>query len=184
MKTRLARDVGAANALEIYKILLQHSFDITSDLKVTKQVWYSDEIPERDIWNGADYLKKLQKGEDLGERMLNAFKEGFSQGFQKIVIIGTDLYELETGNIQEAFRALDKNEYVIGPAKDGGYYLLGMKCLNSKVFRNKEWSTSGVLSETLKDLEGSRIKFLPTQNDIDVLDDIKAHQTFQKFLNL
>lgn len=184
VKTRLAKDIGEENALKIYNILLKHSHQITSGLKHTKYVYYSENIPEKDLWNSGSFIKKLQQGDDLGEKMENAFKEGFSEGYRKIVIIGSDLYELELRDIQDSFNALDGNDYVIGPAKDGGYYLLGMKSFNSDIFRNKNWSTSSVFSETLRDFKGGKIKILRTQNDIDVLDDIKDHQAFQKFLKL
>ena len=82
-----------------------------------------------------------------------------------------------------AFSELENHEYVIGPARDGGYYLLGMNSLNSDIFRNKKWSTSTVFQKTLENMEGSTIKLLQTQNDIDVLEDIKDHPAFQKFLD-
>lgn len=182
VKTRLARDIGSQNALDIYRFLLQHSYEITTPVNTSKYVYYSHEVTEADLWDRGGFEKKLQHGNDLGERMENAFKLGFEEGFQKILIIGTDLYELQTKHIKEAFHALDHNDYVVGPAKDGGYYLLGMNSLNSDIFRNKKWSTSTVLQDTLKDMEGSRIRLLPTQNDIDVLEDIKDHPAFQKFI--
>lgn len=182
VKTRLAKDIGDENALEIYKFLLDHSFKITTTLELTKQVHYSNKIPYQDLWDEGNFDKKLQYGEDLGIRMENAFRDGFKSGFEKIVIIGSDLYDLKTSELEDAFIALDENDYVIGPAEDGGYYLLGMNELNDQIFRNKDWSTSSVFQDTLKDLKNSRIKLLPTQNDIDVLDDIIDHPAFQKFL--
>ena len=182
VKTRLAKDIGNQNALEIYRFLLKHSHEITTPVNTSKYVYFSHEIPESGLWNRGGFKKKLQHGNDLGERMENAFRLGFEEGFQKIVIIGTDLYELQTKHIEEAFNALDNNDYVVGPAKDGGYYLLGMNSLNSDIFSNKKWSTSTVLEDTLKDMEGFRTQLLPTQNDIDVLDDIEDHPAFQKFI--
>ena len=183
VKTRLARDIGDQRALEIYKFLLHHSYNITSSLQISKRVYYSEEIASDDLWDNGDFEKKLQKGEDLGERMENAFREGFADGFKRIIIIGSDLYEIETNHIQMAFSELENHEYVIGPARDGGYYLLGMNSLNSDIFRNKKWSTSTVFQKTLENMEGSTIKLLQTQNDIDVLEDIKDHPAFQKFLD-
>ncbi len=182
VKTRLAKDIGAENALKIYEILLRYSKEVTTPLEVTRQVYYSEEIPEKDLWSGKSFTKKLQSGKDLGERMENAFAQGFAEGFDKIVIIGTDLFELETKDLESAFIALDDHDYVIGPAQDGGYYLLGMKSLNSEIFKNKQWSTSSVFNDTLKDLEGATVKILETQNDIDVLEDIKDHPDFQNFI--
>lgn len=182
VKTRLAKDIGDENALEIYKFLLEHSFNITSPLNIIKQVHYSEEIPDHDLWDEGDFTKKLQYGEDLGIRMENAFRKGFEEGFEKIIIIGSDLFELKTSDIAEAFSALSDNDYVIGPAEDGGYYLLGMNKMNTEVFRNKSWSTSSVFADTLNDIKNSRVKHLPIQNDIDVLDDIEDHPAFKKFL--
>ena len=184
VKTRLAKDLGDQKALQVFQILLEHSQKITLDLEVDKQVWYSSKICHTDKWDSLFYEKRLQKGKDLGERMENAFRAGFDEGYEQIVIIGTDLYELTALDIQMAFQALDDHEYVIGPAKDGGYYLLGMKYLNSKLFQNKRWSTSSVYKDSLADMGKDGIKTLRKQNDIDVLDDIKQHPAFQKFINL
>ena len=183
VKTRLAKDLGDDKALKVYKLLLAHSYKVTSVLRVVKHVYYSKKIDSNDQWSNGDFEKRLQQGGDLGEKMENAFLEGFEEGYKRIVIIGTDLYELKTEDIEMAFSHLINNDYVLGPANDGGYYLLGMNSLNSEVFKNKAWSTSSVLRDTLKDMEGSKIKLLSSQNDIDVLDDIKDHPDFQKFLN-
>ncbi len=183
VKTRLARDIGDQRALEIYKFLLEHSYTITSSLQISKRVYYSEEIASDDLWDNDDFEKRLQKGEDLGIRMENAFREGFRDGFKRVIIIGSDLYEIETNDLLMAFSELENHNYVIGPARDGGYYLLGMNSLNSDIFKNKKWSTSTVFQETLENMEGSTIKQLRIQNDIDVLEDIKDHPAFQKFLD-
>lgn len=183
VKTRLAKDLGDDNALKVYKLLLAHSYKVTSGLPVAKHVYYSKKIASDDQWSNGDFEKRLQKGEDLGEKMKNAFTEGFEEGFKRIVLIGTDLYELETEDIQNAFAYLKKHDYVMGPASDGGYYLIGMNSLNSEIFKNKEWGASSVFRETLKNMEGFRTRLLRTQNDIDELEDIKHLQVFQKFLN-
>lgn len=184
VKTRLAKDLGNEKALEIYNFLLDHSAKFTASVNASKQVYYSDTINKDDIWNNEIYAKKSQSGDDLGERMLNAFKDGFADGFEKIIIIGSDMYDIDTKDIDNAFRELENHEYVTGPALDGGYYLFGMKSLNSKVFKNKQWGTSNVLKDTLKDLKGEDVKLLDTRNDIDLLEDIKDHPAFKKFINI
>nr|WP_279346161.1 TIGR04282 family arsenosugar biosynthesis glycosyltransferase [Gramella oceanisediminis] len=182
VKTRLAKDIGDQKALEIYKFLLEHSRKVTSKLAVDKQVWYSNKISENDIWDNELFSKRLQEGSDLGERMELAFKKGFAEGYKQIVIIGTDLFDLKTSDLEMAFSALDDHDYVIGPAKDGGYYLFGMNSLNSKVFRKKNWSTSTVLDDTLEDLLNFKLKILRTQNDIDVLDDLNDHSALKRLI--
>ncbi|MGB5270900.1 MAG: glycosyltransferase, partial [Eudoraea sp.] len=75
-KKRLAAVIGDQAALDIYMILLQHTAEITKDLNCSKEVYYSEEIPENDLWDKDNYAKQLQEGNDLGERMYNGFKSG------------------------------------------------------------------------------------------------------------
>ncbi|MCJ7467709.1 MAG: TIGR04282 family arsenosugar biosynthesis glycosyltransferase [Maribacter sp.] len=182
VKTRLAADIGDKNALEIYRFLVGHTADITRDLAVHKRVYYSEEIWKDDIWDTVNFHKRLQHGKNLGERMGNAFHEGFADGFTKICIIGSDLYDLSQKDIRNAFTALDQNDVVIGPAADGGYYLLGMKKWNGEVFKNKKWGTDTVLEETLADLLNEKVTLLDVRNDIDIYEDIKDIQAFRPFL--
>ncbi|WP_418502201.1 TIGR04282 family arsenosugar biosynthesis glycosyltransferase [Flagellimonas sp.] len=181
-KTRLAATVGDRAALEIYQFLLQHTVSLTKHLKVEKWVYYSEEIWEDDMWDNAHYQKKLQIGKDLGERMQNAFKEGFQAGFEKVIIIGSDMYNLAQTDLEEAFSKLETHDYVVGPAEDGGYYLLGMKSLNEALFRDKEWGTDTVLADTLQDLKTARVGLLPERNDIDYYEDIKDIKAFAPFI--
>lgn len=181
VKTRLAKDVGDEAALDIYKFLLEHTVLVTKGLDVHKQVWFSDGIEEDNLWDTSVYSKKLQQGEDLGARMQHAFEAGFEQGFRNIIIIGSDLYDLETADLETAFSLLKNKEVVIGPAADGGYYLLGMHTLEPNIFQNKQWGTSTVLRETLNDLKGKNIALTDLRNDVDLYGDIKDHEDFQKF---
>lgn len=171
-KTRLAKTVGDETALEIYTFLLQRTRDVSSKVNADKAVYYSVKIRENDIWDKANFQKHQQFGEDLGIRMLNAFKNGFEAGYKKVMIIGSDLYDLSEKNIEKGFTELNTNDVVIGPAEDGGYYLLGMNILQENVFRNKEWGTETVRVATLKDLENKKVKLLEFKNDIDVYEDI------------
>ncbi|WP_378186413.1 TIGR04282 family arsenosugar biosynthesis glycosyltransferase [Aquimarina sp. W85] len=181
-KTRLAATIGEQSALEIYKFLLQHTVDVTQMLTVDKEVHYSVKIRENDIWNSLIYSKKKQVGNDLGARMYHAFCEGFDKGYQHIIIMGSDLYDITQNDIETAFEALNTHDFVVGPAVDGGYYLLGMKILTSTVFKNKEWGTNTVLKDTLEDLKGKNVKILDERNDIDYFEDIKDIDVFQQFL--
>lgn len=182
VKTRLAAGIGEEAALRLYQILLQHTFEVTKDLNCNKAVYYSEAIPENDLWERGNFQKKHQQGKDLGQRMENAFKNAFSEGYSKAVIIGSDLYDLQEEDLKKAFLALDKNDVVIGPAQDGGYYLLGMKKLNSAVFQNKKWSTSEVLKETLEDLKNEKVCLLEIRNDIDTLEDLKQHKELEELM--
>lgn len=182
VKTRLAASIGNQNALDVYKFLLKHTQEIVSKVDVTRRILYSEEIINNDIWDDKIYQKALQSGTDLGEKMKNAFAEGFKNGYKKIVIIGTDLYDLEASNIEIAFQKLENHDVVIGPAEDGGYYLLGLKFIPENIFSNKKWSTDTVFKDTLNDIVSYKVHLLNTKNDIDTVDDIKNIKVFQKYL--
>jgi len=181
-KTRLAATIGDSSALEIYKFLLQHTATITRDLGVHKKVYYSEAIWENDVWDPAIYHKNVQEGSSLGDRMANAFTEGFNNGFQKIIIIGSDMLDLSQSDLETAFAALDNNDFVIGPAVDGGYYLLGMTYFKPELFQNKDWGRDTVFQDSMANLDEESTQLLPVKNDIDVYEDIKDIDAFQPFL--
>ena len=181
-KTRLAKDIGDRAALDIYTFLLQHTISITKNLNVSKHVYYSVKVRENDMWDEKIFHKKQQTGNDLGSRMLHAFEEGFKEGYQQIIIIGSDMYDLSTQDLEEAFKLLENTDFVIGPAEDGGYYLLGMKKIKPALFQEKEWGTDTVLQSTLADLKNEKLRLLPPKNDIDYLEDLKKDPVFDIFL--
>ncbi|MFT4801436.1 MAG: rSAM/selenodomain-associated transferase 1 [Flavobacteriaceae bacterium] len=182
VKTRLAATIGNQSALEIYKLLINHTVRTTSTINADKYVFYSENIQQNDAWNPNFFIKKLQNGNDLGERMKNAFDLLFKKGYQKIVIVGSDIYELNSQDIEDSFIALKKSSFVIGPAKDGGYYLLGMTQLNKKIFKNKNWGTDTVFNDTIIDLKENIVVLLSKKNDIDIYDDLKNDEVFNQFL--
>lgn len=175
-KTRLAADIGHDLALEIYQKLLAHTCRISSDVEADKVVFYGNQMPSHDLWSEAGFLRLQQEGHDLGSRMENAFRWGFSQGYERIVIIGSDCATLTSKILSEAFDVLKSEDYVLGPARDGGYYLLGMKELFSPVFYHKNWSTDTVLTDTLNDLQSANRSFdlLPELSDIDHAEDLRG----------
>lgn len=173
VKTRLAASVGEDTAFAVYKLLLQHTKSVTENLSCDKYVFYADQIPGDDHW-GNDYKKLLQLGTDLGEKMRNAFSRLFGEGYLRLVIIGSDCFELTEAILQLAFSLLDQNEMVIGPAQDGGYYLLGMKDGLKDIFNGVEWSTEKVLAQTKSQVlaKGYGHHLLPVLNDVDTIDDL------------
>ena len=180
VKTRLALAIGKKKALEIYKGLLKHTHNVLSNCNCDCAVFFSEQIDHNGLWKAKGFKKFIQKGDKLGEKMNNAFKKGFEIGYQKIIIIGSDLPDLNSDLIKNAFFKLTLNDYVIGPSEDGGYYLLGMKKLNSTLFKNKKWSANSVFNDTLKDIENSEIGMLPKLNDIDTFEDLKKSKLHKK----
>jgi hypothetical protein len=180
VKTRLAATVGNLRALEIYHILMQHTNIITVSLtNVERYLFYSDFIDNKDIWENTEYHKSVQlAGQDLGQKMASAFLETYQKKHAKVLIIGSDCLELNQGLITEAYRQLSENEVVIGPASDGGYYLIGFNFdLIGKVseevlkimFWNREWSHDRVGQEAIDACEKMSLSysFLPTLTDVD-----------------
>lgn len=181
VKSRLAATVGDKIALDIYNFLLDHTRQISMKLDVTRHLYYSEEIQPQDAWDNSFFDKRLQQGDDLGERMRHAFRNGLDEGFEKVIIIGSDIYDLDATDIENAFTALDHSDVVIGPAADGGYYLLGMRVLIPELFENKEWGSATVLKDTLSQLKGRRTKLLTVKNDVDTFEDIKDVHAFNHF---
>ncbi|MDA7835883.1 TIGR04282 family arsenosugar biosynthesis glycosyltransferase [Salibacteraceae bacterium] len=180
VKTRLAKTIGDEQALSIYQKLLLYTKEITKGLNADKSVYYSEHIDNNDLWDNMLFSKHLQRGDDLGERMQNAFADAFAQGKERVIIIGSDCLELETYIIKEAFAVLENNDVVLGPAKDGGYYMIGMTAFLPTLFEDKNWSTDDLLMDTILDLKKMNAKYylLKTLNDIDTIEDLKALDKF------
>jgi rSAM/selenodomain-associated transferase 1 len=176
VKTRLARRIGNEAVLKVYLQLLKYTGETTGNFSGHKRLYYSDFIPAKDVFFPNKEGMVLQDGENLGERMQKAFQETFREGYEKAVIIGTDCMQLKPGHIQSAFDSLDNCDVVIGPAKDGGYYLLGLKKTYLELFEGKSWSPPLVLKETIHSLTSLGLKhtLLPVLPDIDVYDDLIA----------
>lgn len=174
VKTRLAASVGPEKALEIYLHLLRHTRQVTQGLPVQKRVYYAEKVNPDDLWPNEEYQKRVQQPGDLGQRMEAAFETAFAEGYTSVLIIGSDCLQLTSDIILRAFRELEQHEVVIGPALDGGYYLLGMKHLHPELFREKQWSTERVFPDTLYDIErlGLSHALLPRLSDIDYAEDL------------
>ncbi len=176
VKTRLAKTIGDEKALMIYLKLLEHTYAIADKVFADKAVFYSEKVQEFDILDYYKFPKFLQKGENLGDRMDRAFGQAFGQHYEKVIIIGSDCYELTSEIIEDALVALDNHNVAVGPAHDGGYYLLGMDRHYSHLFRNKVWSSENVLLDTILDLKKLKLSYslLPTLSDVDEEKDLGA----------
>lgn len=182
VKTRLAKSIGNQSAFEIYKILVEKTELAIRDLEIDKHIYFSDTAIETE-WK--KNFKTVQDGHNLGERMKNAFKDGFNKGYENIILIGSDLPDITAEIINNAFESLNKKEVVFGPAEDGGYYLIGMKQLHEFIFDNKPWSTSALLDDTLKELKANNITvdLMETLNDIDTFEDLKSSSIYKTYLH-
>ncbi|WP_223032781.1 TIGR04282 family arsenosugar biosynthesis glycosyltransferase [Hanstruepera marina] len=182
VKTRLAKTIGDQEAFEVYKLLVKKTEKATQNLLVDTHIYFSDAVI---VTKWPNTYKTVQKGNDLGERMKNAFKDGFEKGYKNIVLIGSDLPDISEVIINQAFESLKTHDTVFGPAEDGGYYLVGIKNLNHTIFDNKPWSDSNLLNKTIEELNSSAISIglLQTLNDIDTFEDLKTSSIYNTYLH-
>lgn len=178
VKTRLAKTIGDYGAFEVYTELVKITEKATEQLDIDKRIYFSNAVVDTK-W--PDEFKAVQKGADLGERMRNAFKDGFESGYKRIVLIGSDLPDINSTHIVNGLDALKVNDVVFGPAEDGGYYLVGMSKMKELIFKNKPWSQDNLLELTLKELEEkqSKVGILQTLNDIDTYEDLIASDFYK-----
>jgi rSAM/selenodomain-associated transferase 1 len=176
VKTRLAATLGAEQALAVYHQLLRHTRKTSLQIDAARFLYYSESIDLDDDWNSDDFYKKIQNGDDLGARMTHAFEEALNTS-SKVVIIGSDCPLLEPTHLALAFEKLEEYPFVIGPALDGGYYLLGMRNFFPTLFQDMTWSNATVLANTLERIERLEQPYflLPELPDVDTEADWKQY---------
>jgi len=175
VKTRLASVVGDTAALEIYQQLLVRTRSVIQGIRADLFVYYSDYIPAEDIWQDYHYQKRVQQDGDLGNRMHQAIVEVL-ETHGEVILIGSDTADLGKDMILDAFSSLAYVDIVIGPATDGGYYLIGMKQQHPELFQDMQWSHDAVYNETRNSMVAMRVNFkvLPARTDIDEFKDLIA----------
>jgi rSAM/selenodomain-associated transferase 1 len=174
VKTRLARTVGDAEAARMYASVAEQNCRVLKALpgrEVSMTVAFDPAEAEESVrhWLGADFSYTAQRGEGLGERLAHAFLSAFQRGSSKVLALGSDTLGLEASDIEQAWEALDRADVVIGPAKDGGYYLVGMGRCHTALFENIPWSTPQVFEKTLTRAQatGLSIALLRELGDLD-----------------
>lgn len=174
VKTRLAKTIGDQNALEVYKDLMLKCQKECLNVNTKRHLFYSKQILENDNWPSDTFEKKLQVEGGLGEKIKAALQAVFEEK-GKVLIIGSDCFDLTSEIIEEAFKKLENSDVVIGPANDGGYYLLGSNVYHPELFENITWSTEKVLNETLERAQSKNLKvtLLKELIDIDNINDLE-----------
>lgn len=168
VKKRLAIKLGKPKALQIHHRLVEHTLAVANTSGMLFKVYLSEEPA-----SSQTFSYKIQSGNDLGERMNNALQTELAQ-YSKVCLIGSDCLALTDTEITNAFNQLDTTDVVIGPAVDGGYYLIGMKKPQPKLFEDISWGSSSVLADTLQKCtnSGLMVHQLSLLNDIDRPEDV------------
>lgn len=180
VKTRLSARLGDETTRNLYKCFVSDLIGTLEKKRYTfKIAFYPPGSDEKIIsWLGPEHSYITQVGRDLGERMENAFKETFLEGFNEVLVIGTDIPDLTPSLIDKALKALKSSDAVIGPCYDGGYYLIGFrkKTFLSDTFKGIQWGTEGVFKDTMGVFmkKGYKVHVLPKLRDVDRIEDLIA----------
>ena len=179
VKTRIADAIGAQAACDAYLALVEVLIGNLRTLP-NVQVRYTpdDALLEIPNWLQPTWTSDAQGQGDLGERLKRAFKDAFATGAERIVIIGSDCPEVNEQDIQSAWAALEDHDVVLGPAEDGGYWLIGLRAEQRALFENISWSTNAVFEQTVARANSANlsIDLLRKLHDIDTIDDLKRFQ--------
>ena len=175
VKTRLAEDIGMFLALDVYQELVNHTAKVVRKVDADKMVFYSEYVEVEDVFEGEDFEYNVQQGGPLGERLQNAFQYAFDKGYSRVTVIGSDCYDLKSKHLEEALDQLEIHDLVVGPAKDGGFYLLGLNGPCPALFENRTYSHEKVFEELLETVHKLELEYhtLVQLNDIDTFDDMK-----------
>lgn len=175
VKTRLAKDIGEPQALNVYIKLLDITRTVAQHTNASKFLFYDQHINQEDEWSDKNFIKRKQSAGDLGDRMTKAFATVL-QDHRKAIIIGSDCPGISSSIIDDAFNALDHHDIVIGPTFDGGYYLLGMKKLHDFLFVDMQWSTDTVFNETMSRVLSLNLTYhmMDKLSDLDNINDLKT----------
>jgi uncharacterized protein len=182
VKTRLGPRYTPEEALELHRALLADSLDLLNDAATRVSA-----VPILCLSEPGDLDAELsgrlgaalvaaQQGDDLGARLAKAFEERFSAGFRQVVVLGSDSPHLPAERVVRAFEELEKQQVVVGPARDGGYYLIGATRLHPELFREIPWGTAQVYRETVRRArkEGITLASLPAWDDVDTPESIRV----------
>jgi rSAM/selenodomain-associated transferase 1 len=176
VKTRLIPYVGADEAARLYETMLLETISLCRSLPSfatrilttpdSRKSWFKSRVPDVEV--------RPQEGDSLGPRLTSAFAGAFDEGHERVVAIGTDCPGLGPSHLLETLERLPQVDVLLGPALDGGYYLVGASRFEPRLFEGIDWSTPVVLEQTLARSRELALRFdmMPPLRDIDTLDDL------------
>lgn len=180
VKTRLAAEVGVHSAAGIYRDLGRRIISACAGAGHETVVWFApaDARPAVRYWlQGLSIAAyRAQVSGTLGARLGAAFRQHFREGARRVIVIGSDCPTVDASVVTQALVALDAHDLVLGPAHDGGYYLIGLRAPTPQLFRGIAWSTDAVLGQTLARARqlALSVALLPTRRDVDTASDARA----------
>ena len=178
VKTRIAETAGAERACAIYRQLVDRVLANIAPLKNVQLRFTPDDAADKiHPWLRTGWSAAAQGSGDLGERLHRAFQETFAEGTEGVVVIGSDCPEVGPSDVRAALKELKGHDIVLGPAVDGGYWLIALRAPHPELFSNITWSSDQVLAQTLARAKalGLRIQLLRILQDIDTEEDWNAY---------
>lgn len=186
-KTRLIPVLEAEGAASLHRQMAEHTLMQAKKLRSHRDIsleiqFTGGTVAQMQSWLGMELIYVAQGQGELGDRMFIAFQRAFDQNAAFVIIIGTDCPELDAGILEQAFEALQQHDLVLGPARDGGYYLIGLQRLVPQLFQGIAWSTTIVLQQTVEIAEraGLTIAYLPSLSDVDHPADLEIWHGIQR----
>ncbi len=179
VKTRIGAELGDDFTVVLYKKFVSDILKKISSLEPDLIIYFTPMEKQKEIadWLGYSLPVIPQSGNNVGERMRSAFREQFMAGYSRLILIGSDIPHIPSIYLLNALNFLENKIPVIGPASDGGYYLIGFNRNNflPSVFEGINWSTGSVFTETITAFEkyGFKPSVLPVLSDIDTADDLR-----------
>ena len=184
-KTRIIPALGAAGAAELQRKMTEHTLNTSRKLKLSRNInievhFAGGNEQLMSAWLGEDINYVAQVAGDLGDKMKSSFKQAFNSNHQRVVTIGIDCPDINIEILNSAFDSLHKKELVLGVAKDGGYYLIGLNKTIPQLFKNINWGTEQVLKQTQAIAQelNLNVHYLPTLSDVDRREDLPIWQKY------
>ncbi len=179
VKTRMQPALTPAEACALYRAMgldIVSNISAESDFDIEVHFWPQDAAAEIRNWLKVEHPLRPQPEGDLGKKMMSTFESAHQTGYRRCIIIGSDLPNIHTQRIADAFAALHQCDLVLGPTTDGGYYLIGMSRPLPGLFNDVIWSTETVFDQTMRNAAAQHITthLLPIETDIDSIDEIKT----------
>jgi rSAM/selenodomain-associated transferase 1 len=181
LKTRLSRELGEADTLALYEAMVADVLQMARRSNATTWLALAEDGPVPKPWIAHKQVLQRDEGVEgctgLGARMVSAFADAFAAGYERVCIIGSDCLLITSDLLDAAFEAMDEPEsVVVGPADDGGYYLIGMNDLMPELFEGRMYSHARVFEELLERVEevDAQLILLPPLSDIDTMSDLRT----------
>jgi rSAM/selenodomain-associated transferase 1 len=180
VKTRMQPELSKDQAASLYGAMVEDLLErLAGQPDYDLSIYYSppDGREELTAWLGQVHAYRPQRGEHLGERMSAAFQDSLSDRYRKSIVIGSDIPDLNNSIISKAFQALDRSDVVLGPGRDGGYYLVGLKKSQPDIFKGITWSGDQVYPETARKIQQLNLSLteLSPLADLDTFEDVKDY---------